>query len=265
MNKTVITRKIDGLDIVIGFGELSIDPMATRPVVVAEIQNTDEFKAVKSAQDKRNAAVRMAGGAAQLSKKAKNKADKQKHWDNRLNYLEQATGHENEIKGLLPGLKQKQRELRQSQAIYFDPKAGEVVVGSDTATNLRGKMADGLVGLDGKMIPDCRGVVHCTKKAGKWSVAEIVTLNVSVPNGAVVYADLDDVQRGEVDLQIEINVAAVLSSADRVKAHGVAEGVALNSAAALRSKLEIKGGGDPLAESQEWYGGRLAELDLIYG
>lgn len=264
--QTVITKKIDGIDIVSGFGKLSIDPMATRPVVTAEIQKTDEFKAVKSAQDKRNAALKMAGGAAQLSKKAKNKDDKQKHWDERLNYLEQANGHENEIKGFLPELKKRERELRQSQAVYFEPKAGEILKTDSEISNLKEKMVGSvLVSLDGDIIPDNRGITHCTKKAGKWAVVEILTLNVSVPTGAVIYADLDEAGRKEVDLQVEIDVASKLSAADKVAGKAAAVEVALSNAASLRSRLEISGSADPLTESQEFYSGRLAEIDLIYG
>lgn len=265
MNKTVITTKIDGIDIVTGCGSLSIDPMATRPVVSAEIQNTDEFKAVKAAQDKRNAALKMAGGATQLSKKAKNKADKEKHWGERLNYLAQAEGHENQIKGALPDLKAKEKELRGSLAVYFEPKAGEVAVVDATVDSLKAKMADGLVSIDGDIIPDNRGVIYATEKAGKWSVVKIETLSVSIPKGAVIYADLDDVQRKAVDLQIEIDLAGGLSAADKLTAKAMAGERALSEAAGLRSRLEISGADDPLVESQESYNARLAELDLIYG
>lgn len=264
--QTVITKKIDGLDIVTGFGKLSIDPMATRPVVASEIQKTDEFKAVKAAQDKRNAAMNMAGGAAKLSKKAKNKDDKQKHWDDRLNYLEQANGHENEIKGHLPSLKIKERELRESQAVYFEPKENEVIVDSDVVDDLKSKIAGGnLVGLDGVIIPDNRGVVHCTEKSGKWSVVAINVINVEIPNGAIIYGDLDVDQIKAIDLQIEIDVASKLSDAGRVAGKLNAVEVALSNAAGLRSRLEISGAVDPLAESQEFYNGRLAEIDLIFG
>lgn len=267
MNKTLITRKLDGFDIITGFGSLSIDPMATRPVVASEIKNTDEFKAVKSAQDKRNAACILANTAGKKSKellKTKPK-DAEKFYRDRCNYLEMVKGHENEIKGALPACKAKEKELRGSMAVYFEPKAGEVAVDDSVVAELKGKMADGLVDINGNIIPDNRGVVYATKRAGKWSVVKIETLNVSVPKNATIYADLDDMQRKAVDLQIEIDSAAGLNDAEKIMAKAAAGEASLSEAAGLRSRLEISGADDPLAESQEWYNSRLAELDLIYG
>ena len=50
--KTVVTKKIDGFDIVVGFSTVSIEPVETNKIVSAEIVKTPEFAACADKKDK---------------------------------------------------------------------------------------------------------------------------------------------------------------------------------------------------------------------
>ena len=268
--KTVITKKVDGFDIVVGFSELSIEPVETNKIVSAEIVNTPEFKACAEKKDKINASRRLAQESVDKCKAAKKgSAEEKKHYADFLVFNEQANGYEKELLPLNENLKNKIAALKKSNAVYFEPKAGEIVKSEAEILVLKGllKTTEGraLVDIDGNIVPDKRGTVYCQNNDGKWSVTQIVALGNSVPEGAIIYTDLDTEQKKAVDLQIEINQAANLSAVERLAMKGAEEEKALANAANLRSRLEIKGDADSLIKSQDFYNARLQEIGLIYG
>jgi hypothetical protein len=266
---TVITKRIDGFDIVTGFGERSIEPIETKKLVANEIKKTDEYKAVEGKQDQMKAALKLAAESGKKSKDAKNQAEKESHYAEKMVRLEQARGYENEIKAMLPSLKSKQKSLIVGLAVYFEPKAGEIVKTEAEISTLR-DLLDGLNGIgyvteSGEVIEDNKGVVYCIAGATAWTIEKIKVLGVSVPSGAILYDDLDSTQKKAVDLQIEINEASNLGAAEKILAKESADATALREAESLRSRLEIQGASDALEQSQAFYQARQAELDLIFG
>lgn len=266
---TVITRKIDGFDIVAGFGELSIEPVETAKVVSAEIKKTDEFKLCADKKDKISAAMRAAHDSLQKVKAAKGDAEKEKQYKDYLICIEQANGYGKELAPLNVNLKNKIVELRKTHAIYFEPTAGEFKKTEAEILILRGLLkttkGEALVAIDGNIVPDKRGVIYCQNIGGKWSVTKIVALGNSIPEGAIIYADLDAGQKKEVDFQLEINSAQAMTAVERLAMKGAEEEKALAAAANLRSRLEIKNDADALVKSQEFYQARLQELEVVYG
>ena len=123
--KTVITKKIDGLEIITGFSELSIEPVETKKVVAVEIKKTVEYLAVAEKQNKMSAAHKAAGAAAIKSEKAKSQDDKKSLHNEFTMFNQQAKSYENEVRDLLPALKKKEKELRREFAVYFEPRSGE--------------------------------------------------------------------------------------------------------------------------------------------
>ncbi len=266
---TVITRRIDGFDIITGFGERSIEPVKTKKLVAKEIKKTDEFKAVESKQDQMKAALKLAADSGKKSKEAKNKAEKESHYAEKMVRLQQARGYENEIKAMLPDLKKKQKSLTLELAVYFEPKAGEIVKTEAQMMSIRASVdrlnGNGYVTESGEIVEDNRGVVYCKLSGSKWTVRKIGVLGVSVPSGDILYDNLDADQKKAVDLQLEIDSAASLSAAEKIIAKENADAVALRDAESLRSRLEIQGVDTALEDSQAFYQARQSELDLIYG
>ncbi len=284
---SVITNRIDGIEVVVGFGKLAINPIKTRKVVEVELPNTAEFAAVKLKQDERNEFVKKASDEA----KSCNEATERKKTRLRQNPQATTTDIDQEIvsahkrklahvaqaeileqdlkRDLLKPLKEKEKELRQEMAVYFSPKLGEYAKSEVEISSLRDVMAglngSGYVDLAGEIIEDNRGVVYCVEGATVWSVVKIQTLGVSIPSNAILYADLDEAQKKAVDLQLEIDAAMLLNETQKAAAKESAIQLAVSQAANLRSQLEIQGATDALEQSQEVYNARLAELDLIYG
>jgi len=269
MKNTVITKEIDGFKIVVGFGERSIEPVETRKIVDAEIVKTSEYAACAEKKDKITAAMRSAHESLQKVKTAKGDTEKEKQYKDHLICLEQANGYQKELAPLVVSLKKKLIELRESNAVYFEPKAGEVKKNEDEILALKGllKTAEGraLVDIDGNIVSDKRGITYCQKIGGKWSVTKIVALGNSIPKDAIIYANLNAEQKKEVDLQIEINAAGKMSEVEKLAMKSAEEEKALAAAANLRSQLEIKGDADSLQKSQEFYNARMQELEVIYG
>jgi hypothetical protein len=270
-SQTVITQNIDGIEVIRGFGKLAIDPIETRKVAGIAIQETDEFKAVKEKQYDRNESARKAGEEHTKMKSAKNKQDKDKAWRACETHRNMATGFEVEIKERLPALKKKEKEIRLTQAVYFEPKLGEHAKSDAEIDALRDKLASvqglGFVDLDGNILEDNRGAIYCTESDGKWLITKILSIGVKVPSSAILYGDLDADQKKEVDLQIEINLASGMSAAEKVNAKAAADERAIVDAGNIDRSLQIQGSSpdDALAGAQAWLADRRAELDLIYG
>lgn len=267
---TIITKRIDGFDIVTGFGERSIEPIETKKIVAKEIKKTDEYKVVEGKQDQMKATLKLAAESGKKSKDAKNQAEKESHYAEKMVRLEQARGYENEIKTMLPALKIKQKSLIVSLAVYFEPKAGEIAKTEAQVMSLWATIesidgTDSLVSESGEIVEDNRGVIYCISGATVWTIEKIKVLGMSVPTGAILYDDLDAIQKKAVDLQIEINEASTLSAAEKILAKESADATALREAESLRSRLEIQGALDALEQSQVFYQARQAELDLIFG
>ena len=122
-----------------------------------------------------------------------------------------------------------------------------------------------MVDIDGKVIEDNRGSTHFQKLSGGWKIIEILALGVKIPTSSFSYADLDDDQKKEIDLQIEKNAIGNMLPSEKIKARQNAEKIALHNAAGLRSRLEIQGATDALEQSQEFYVSRMDEIANIYG
>ena len=268
--QTVITKRIDGFDIITGFGERSIEPFETKKLVSQAIKETDEYKAVEEKQDQMKAALKLASEAGKKSKEALNNAKKESHYAEKMVRLQQARGYENEIKEMLPGLKAKQRELTISEAVYFEPKSGEIAKTDAEIEALKEVIVSAsesgsvLVAESGEIINDNRGVIYCVD-GDKWTIEKIRYLGISVPQGAILYHDLDPDQKNSVDLQIEINGVVGLNAEERILRKEMADAAALREAESLRSRLEIQGVETALEDSQEFYQARQGELDVIFG
>ena len=272
---TVITRNIDGHEVVKGFSKLAVDGVATTNVVSAAIIDTAEFKAAEEVQGRLIASDRLANEKqreAGKQHKLGNKKGAQDIWNDSEIIVRQSKQIEEELKPLVEVLKSKKQSMRSEKAVYFEPPLGEVVKTEAEIADLKEKVASGqgFVCLDGSVLADNRGVVFCEHhgdgQVGGWMVTKISTIGVDIPVGAILYGDLTSDQKQEVDLQIEIDTAADMTPELRVLVKADKTEKALNEAAVMRSKLQISGAvDDPLVASQEWYDDKLKELEVIYG
>jgi hypothetical protein len=270
-SQTVITQEVDGIEVIRGFGKLAIDPIETRKVAAIAIQLTTEYKSVAESQGARNESARKAGEEHTKMKSAKNPQDKNKAWRAAETHRNMAISFEGEIKERLPELKKKEKEIRLSQAVYFEPKLGEHAKSDAEIQALRGLIESvkgpGYVDLDGNILEDNRGVIYCMNDASGWKIERIQTIGVKVPASAVLYSALDEFDKKDVDLQIEINLAAGMSAAEKITAKAAATERALANSESYHTRLKIAGDTeeDAMPKSQAYFQSRIDELVLIYG
>lgn len=266
--KTVVTKNIDGHKIIVGFGTLAMDPEATRKIVKAEITKTYEFMSVVEKKSQYRSMVGLADECVKKSKNTRNAAEKEKFHRDKSGFLERANGHMEELRELATPLKEKEKSLLTEHAVYFEPKPGEYRKTAARIGALRALVADNkgtaLVDVDGKLIDDNRGITYFQKISSGWKVVEVFALGVRIPKSSLLYADLDEGQRKEVDLQIEKNAVGKMRQPEKIQSRQNAEKVAEHNAAGLRSRLEIKGETDALEQAKKFYSSRMDEIAAIY-
>jgi hypothetical protein len=270
MSKVILTKKVDGHEVIVGFRKLSIEPIETKKIVDVEIEKTAEFIDNGVKYNQKITAIKLSSEkkkAAGEKQKKNDKAGADALWADAVIIDKQVETYEEELKVLSRDLAAKKKELMQTHAVYFEPSRGEIAKSDDEIAVLMDKVAtaQGFVCPDGTVLADNRGARFAVDKNGKWNYHEIVSIGVDIPADAIMYDDLDADQKKAVDLQREIDAASKLSAADRVQCKSLESEKALNEAAGLRSKLEIQGADDALEQSQEFYNSRLSELEVIYG
>jgi hypothetical protein len=258
--KTVLTKKIDGYDIIIGFDRPLIDQEATKKAIKGPLTDSEEAQKVKNKSDELSRinqakidlsrSARVAYNNGQMDKYSNIK----KEFDIRERQLEEIGG---ELRVLLRNMDKKRNELFTEKAVYFEPKAGEDVVSDDEANTLQALF----VGLEGEVvtragekIADHRGARYI--KDGQ--VVEIKALGV-VPDGPLY----ESVSPEELET---MRLDAMMAEAKVVEADNIKNSL-LTQASSMRSGLEIQGD-DPsvaLQKSQDWYNAECAKVDEKYG
>ena len=281
MQKTVIYEEIDGHEIVRGFDTPVMDAVATNKIVLgyrddngvfvpgkkhdtdehkaAEAKKTEYAEAVKALSDIKTTFRISTKGALQRASR-----EVQEKWNTALGKM---SVRQDELKPLARDLEEKVIVLRLENAVYFEPRKGEVIIEASEADKLLKAMQgapDGvLIARDGSEVRNSVGTVFFRKsgKPKRWGRTQIFKLGDAVPEDALLESALTESQWDE----IELDLAATLPEEDKVKAKAGASDEALKTAAELRSNLEIQGDADALKKSQEHYRKRMDRIKKLYG
>ena len=268
--KTAITREINGKTIIIGFSDPVIDPVETEKMILAlgildESDETRKLKAkIKEIGDrqrmgvqamKEHARLKFVGQAAQSEIKRKEGQD---HF-NKVNVLMA------ENKPLIESFKIKKKELVKENAVYFQPKPGEVFIEDEqheTLTQIEiGEFAK--LCIDGTVIPDYSEQTIHQKISDRWVIINL-DFGESFPVGAILSRDLTDEQKIEIATQTESDRITELSDIDKETEKNAAIENAAILAARMRSVLEIQSDPDALTKSQDWYNEQLIIIEEKY-
>lgn len=254
MKKTVLYKKIDGHEIITGFDRPTVDPVETNKIVSEAIKDTPEWQAAEAKKAENTDAYKA------IIEARKNRDDAAYGFA-----IATMSVRQDELKPMARDLAAKIIDLRRSEAVYFTPRAGEVIKTESEAKALseaiQGRAEGTMIALDGSTVEDNRGSVYFRKSGGKWGRTELVRLGDKVPGDAVLEADVTNTQRGE----IERDRVAALPVELKAKEKKHAMGHALARAAGMRSELEIQSDPDALVKSQDWYQAEVARIEGLYG
>ena len=265
--KTVLYQEIDGHKIIMGVDRPTVDGVATNKVVLGDtdtpglIHDTPEYQAVEAKKAEYYEAMReLAALQGKYKKGSKVPREAQEQWNHAS---AKARIYQEELQPLARALDDKVIELRRSDAVYFEPRAGEVAMDVSEVNGLIEDMqgrADGtFITLDGATVRDNRGAVYFRRVSGKWQRTHIVKLGDTVPGDAVT-----EPTESEWD-EIEKDRVSALPADVKVKEKDKAMTVAMASAAGMRSELEIQADPDALTKSQDWYRAEVARIEGLYG
>jgi len=221
--KTIITKKIDGFNIITGFDKPNIDPVATQKKTLAKLVKTDIFKSVKEKQKKIGEHTKLAAQHTILYSKANfdlklktpplaeaNRLKKimTRAWADRTAEAEKA----NEIMlGLIADkskMSDKIKELTISEAIYFTPRTGEEIIENSAAElwveKVKVAQSKGMLcAKDGKEIANYKGKSIWKKVSGKWEAIIVDKIGEDLPANAVESKNLTEKQIVEINAQVK--------------------------------------------------------------
>lgn len=263
MKKTVLYEKIDGHDVIMGFDRPTVDPVETAKIVNEAIKDTSEFQVIEAKKAEYTKAVQ---ALSEIQKKYRNggkpSREDQDKWNHALGVM---SLRQDELKPLAVDLADKIISLRREHAVYFEPRLGEVIKTEDEVNALADKIKSRKPGIvitvSGDMIEDNRGRVFFHKSSKKWIKGKILRLGDKIPSGATLEVNVTDTQRDE----IEKDRVSALPESEKATERTRAMNAAINTAADMRSKLEIQSDPKALEKSQAAYQEEVARIEGLYG
>lgn len=271
--RTILTRKIDGYDIIIGFGVPVINPIETRALVGPILFESGETRAIKAKNKEVNDIRKLAKSALDSARVALQNGDNRKVEDFNSDYRRYNRNIAEKMEEFAPlkkAYEARRRELMITKAIYFEPKEGERVATDDAVADINKKLIaldkDQKLDSGGVIVPDFRGKTYHLKGSDGWTVQKIESLGEVPEAGAVEASELTPDQQAEIADERIIKRIAGLSAAEKTAEKvGNIDSLA-TQAAFMRSKLEIQGAtaSKALADSKTWYESEVSKVELKY-
>lgn len=263
MSGTVLFKTIDGHNVITGFDRATVDPVETAKVVNEAIKDTPEYQAVEAKKAEYADAVRELSAIQKKYKKGvKTSREDQEKWNHALGTM---SVRQDELKPLAQDLADRIIALRRSDAVYFEPRAGEVIRTMDEVSALAEKIktrkAGRVIALDGSEIEDNRGRVFFRKSSGKWGRGKIVRLGDIIPKDSVLAEDVTAIQSAEIERDRVSGLSNTVKAGEKAEALNAA----LNAAADMRSRLEIQSDTKALDKSRTAYDAEVARIEGLYG
>lgn len=255
---TVLTKQIDGYNVITGFGKQVIDPESTKNAVGDFLDNTDEKKAVVEKLQEIGPVVKQFQDlktAARVANEQGNESLAQKHIFERGQVEGRLDTLWNELTELKKAVAEKYREIWKENLVYFEPKTGEVAITDDEYYELNNTISglkNAVLTIDKQQIDDYRGVKYV--KDGKVCTVERLG---EQPGGPLQ----EDVTPEEFE---QMRLDAMTQEEKDAELAGVIDGLAAQ-AANMASKLEIQGVADSLQQARTWYNAEVTKAEQKYG
>ncbi len=279
---TVITKEIDGLNIVLGIDTEKIDPIATAKRIKTYLEASNEYKAKKVRLDKirglsesnnslnnqgKNVIQRACNRLGKISNDV-TESDLTAGETSSLNkYNNLIVRNIDEIKKITAEfpevekkLKIKKTELIKKHGIYFNLKndyENKIIDKDAEILKSKLKIISGhkkFVLIDGSIIEDLRGKTFYAKISGIWQKIEVKLLSDTIDTGIFhLMEDLTDDEKAEISIQFESDRIQAMTSEDKESEKNMYLDSLINQAAAMRNKLEILGDSKALTKAQDFY------------
>jgi hypothetical protein len=265
--KTVIHQIVDGYDVVLGFGQAAVDPVALSAKVTPQLATTVEAGACASLSQAINAAaLSQAQSTSQAIYNERTAA---------LNALIAKWGP------LSAALDARHTALNvaldQDPSVHFTPGSFDSVKEDfllDPQFATLSAITDAqavnpqrcMICIDTTLVVDNRGTLYWTQAGGIWTQALITTLGATVPDGATLDAALTADQRTQIAAQAEAARVASLSP-DAALAEATAQQQAAKAIVA-EVQTEVTAGvstAAQLASAQAVYAQALEAINAKYG
>lgn len=257
---TVITKEIDGYNIIVGIGQAQIDPVETKKAMVKKCENTPEKKEVERLYNE----MGMLTKAKRDSYLAYMEAHRNKDSKKIIQFETELKTRDKQIEEIKPvmieaiqAMKAKEREIWLDNVVYFTPRAGEKLITDKEQVDIMAalKTVDekkAFISEDLKEIPDHRGVFYV--KDGQ--LIGITKLG-EVPDGKLT----KDCTPEELE---EIRISGLTQDGKAAEYEQAQQGL-LAQASQMRSGLEIEGDKNALKKSQDFYNKELKKIQNKYG
>lgn len=260
--KTIITREIDGVNVVVGFGKLQIDPEETRKKQVALLDQSAEYQAYQQS----------VADIQHIRPALKNNPRDRQRWQNEMDTARLA-------------LAVAQSNLDDFKARNFDqtitfvhPRKNEVPeIATDGTRNfdhndfkskLPKKKTKKLLTVDGDLLDDLRGQEFWKKEDDKWSSIKIKKLSdiTAELSNMTESSQLSDGDKGEIAEQFESERIIALSNQERTEEKNIAlQGAASRAAqSVLAAEIMQEDRDKALRDARALYADAAAEIEIKY-
>lgn len=244
---TVFHTTIDGYEVMTGFGEATIDPVATFAVVTPILGATEEAKQLQAM----NAQIQDAH--AHIADAEQKKADAYVRGDNftfqlmagqSAAYYAKVEDLQAQAVPLIQAQEAKKLVLMGEHAQYLSPTVGEMILDDAGYAKLSAAAAKASktqkVCMDGTTVDDYRGVTFWTND-GRWTKSMISDLGETVPSTGLLDSALTADQRTAIAAQDEADRVAALSPDARLAEAKAAQTQAQANAAQAANVAAITG------------------------
>jgi len=282
--KSLKIKKIDGFDVVVGFQDRPIDPVATQRGSAQNIQNMPEsleLKKKNGIQDgyrvklleaRKNAKAYLYLASQNREKGESDTANKSESakQDKIANDLVGTMNTTNdELKVLSMACKSSFEKILTDNPVYFEPRANEVVKEQVDIDSLMQKFTDkpGNTQLveSGEYKTDLRGKTHHKKTSGAWVKVTINKLGDGLPTGCKFEEDLTDIQKSEIKVQENTDRLAAMSAGDKTVEYESKKTSLAGQAQTMETTLKFDQVVDFEAQAQAFYDTELTKLKTEYG
>lgn len=258
--RTVISKKIDDHEVIIGFDRPVVDPVATKKVVIDILEKDGDLKKIFDLSE----ALRV-----KIDEYHKNFYSRKPNMAKIALIQIQIQELEKKYIAKLQGVENKRRKLEKENPAYFEPKSGEYIISESICKKIEQiqidenhvkclkKIEDDF---DVYMINDFRGKKFFEKTSNGWKEHLITKLDSNVPLNAKELKDLSESEMKEYQEQMDLRRIRSMSLIKREQERDRKIEQYLRLAAIKKTELEIKGELNVLEKSQEYFEQKKAEL-----
>ena len=257
--KTVITKEIDGCNVVVGFDTAVIDPVTTKNKVLELVKETPEYT---SYQEKAlSIGEKVKEHILLLRKRVKTKED-----ETFLSDLQtEIESLNSELIESVKTVNSKMHEIHKDNLIYFNPKIGEDLLPDEVVIEHFNNLKENeLLLSNGEVVPNHKGKKYLVKVDGEWVEKKVKSIGENMPNNARLVSDLSDNEKADFADSIERKRIKRLTPKQRQAEMKEAISRVLFDAANMKTQLEISEDSDPLGNSKKWFNEKKNELELKY-